>query len=257
MSIKNKLTVVIPTLAVPDVEITNYTLFELKKSEAVKQVFIIDNTADGHFKNKYTATIGCKVITDEPNLYVNPAWNYGVSLTDTPYYLLLNDDIMLRHEMLDLIVDLLEKNNNINITSVKTHNFNRHRHVGSEGNKGTYNIDDVIHGIGCREYTIPPIDKSYPLNDPQLEYEFRAPPYRQGWFIAGRKEAWVPISIPACGKVMAGDDWIYNRNVQQGYEGACVVSNCHIYHAESTTVHAKSKLKKLDQEPPFFKEKNE
>jgi len=242
LTIKNKLTVIIPTLAVPDVEITNYTLFELKKSEAVKQVFIIDNTADGHFKKKYTATMGCKVITDQPNLYVNPAWNHGVSLTDTPYYLLLNDDVMLRHEVLDLLVDLLEKNNNINITSVKTYNFNRQRHVGGEGSKGTYNIDDVIHGVKCLEYIIPAIDKSCPPIGSELEYEFRAPPYRQGWFMVGRTESWVPLHIPECGNVMAGDDWIYDHNVKQGYEGACVVSNCRIYHAESQTVHSKTNL---------------
>ena len=184
--------------------------------------------------------MGCKVITDQPNLYVNPAWNHGVSLTDTPYYLLLNDDVMLRHEVLDLIVDLLEKNNNINITSVKTHNFNKHRHVGGEGSKGTYNIDDVIHG-GSR--LTPAIDKSYPPIGSELEYEFKAFPARQGWFMAGRVDRWAPISIPACGRIMAGDDWIYQRNTEQHHEGACFVSNCHIYHAESSTVSVKARLK--------------
>lgn len=235
MSIKNKLTVIIPTLAVPDAEITNYTLHQLRKAESVKKVFIIDNTQDKVFKKKYAASGAdgkIKVITDQPNLYVNPAWNYGISRVDTPYYLLLNDDIMLRGEVLDLMVTFLEENTHINLTTIKTHNFTPLR------SPQAYDIDDVIHGFSCKEYTMPPIDKSYPLRGSELEYEFRLLPFRQGWFMAGRTGSWVPIVGRA--NVMSGDDWIYEKNAEQGYEGACFVSNCRIYHAESSTVNIKS-----------------
>ena len=33
------------------------------------------------------------IIHDQPNLFVNPAWNYGMKLVKSKYYALINDDI--------------------------------------------------------------------------------------------------------------------------------------------------------------------
>lgn len=95
---ERKFSVIIPTmLKCPDIFKT--LLDTLEKEEPVKEIIIIDNSgnhADGCLIEdlcyKYNKT---RIYFVAENIYVNPAWNYGVSLAKYDYIALLNDDIII------------------------------------------------------------------------------------------------------------------------------------------------------------------
>ena len=170
--IDNKLTVIIPTLAAPEPYITNRLLEELEVSSAVKEIMIIDNTQDGMFAKKYILNHKCRIIQDLPNLYVNAAWEFGVSITTTPYYLLLNDDILAKSHVFDKVTQLLEDDSEVNITTVKT--------------MVLYGKDSLLSSFG-NEKAADVTEYSF------VEFGVGSP--KAGWFLAGRKEKWIPLPV--------------------------------------------------------------
>ena len=86
----NKVTVVMPTLLKPDKSIYEYTIKELCNNNNVEKVVILLNNKDKIIELLHPKL---KVIDDKENLYVNPAWNYGLSICNTEYYLIINDDV--------------------------------------------------------------------------------------------------------------------------------------------------------------------
>ena len=61
-------------------------------SDWVKEIILIDNAGEeGRHLHTYSKV---KVLNQPTNLYVNPAWNLGVSLAQSPYVILCNDDIL-------------------------------------------------------------------------------------------------------------------------------------------------------------------
>lgn len=66
-------------------------LDQLQECDYVDEVIIIDND----YKNKLEVELGPKVkyLKQEENIFVNPAWNLGVSESSSDIVCLLNDDI--------------------------------------------------------------------------------------------------------------------------------------------------------------------
>ena len=78
-------TVIIPTLEMA-LPITDHLIEELEnKSASVKKIIFINNRKDDSFTDRYKKHSKVKVIHDLPNLFVNPAWNHGMTLVDTKY----------------------------------------------------------------------------------------------------------------------------------------------------------------------------
>ena len=169
--IDNKLTVIIPTLAAPDTPITNRLLEELEKAQSVKEVMIIDNTQNGEFAKKYTLNSKCRIIEQLPNLYVNAAWEFGVSITTTPYYLLLNDDILGRSHVFDKVVECLNDNEDINLTTVQT--------------QVQYGNNSLLSSL----------DSQTPASLEHSMMTYGAGGPKAGWFLAGRTEKWIPLPV--------------------------------------------------------------
>lgn len=89
-------TVVIPTMWVPNPLLMRELFKELNNDILVEKIILIDN--DSTVEESIKSSIICDLskihhLRMKENIYVNPAWNLGVSHTKTPYVVLLNDDL--------------------------------------------------------------------------------------------------------------------------------------------------------------------
>lgn len=86
-----KYSVVIPTMWESDKIFTMLDIYQ--ESQYVDEVIIIDNAPEKKIKINYSK---CNVCTRGENIYVNPAWNWGVALSRNNNVIIANDDIIVR-----------------------------------------------------------------------------------------------------------------------------------------------------------------
>lgn len=84
-----KYSVVIPTLWKSSR--IHILLKSLIECEYVDEIILIDNSRE--FKNYYDTLKKVRVVSPLVNIYVNPAWNYGVKFSKNNFIALINDDI--------------------------------------------------------------------------------------------------------------------------------------------------------------------
>jgi hypothetical protein len=84
--------VIIPTMGMADEEFTNM-LQRYDACDFVGEILIIDNTGSGYLNN--IALHKTRVIYSGKNIFVNPAWNLGVSQAKYENIILANDDLLL------------------------------------------------------------------------------------------------------------------------------------------------------------------
>jgi hypothetical protein len=84
-----KYSVVIPTLWKSSR--IHILLKSLIECEYVDEIILIDNSRE--FKNYYDTLKKVRVVSPLVNVYVNPAWNYGVKFSKNNFIALINDDI--------------------------------------------------------------------------------------------------------------------------------------------------------------------
>ena len=203
-------TVIIPTIENCMVA-TDFLVNELQeKCNSVSKIIFINNKIKNSLSCKYKNYSKVQVIHDLPNLMVNPAWNYGMSLVKTKYYCILNDDLLFHGEIIDQIVSFLEKNDAINLSTVKT--------------MVDYDLDRIYKNLNDQKYSS------------EIQFEIKKFPneIKQGWFMLARTSTWEPVP-PCAGLIMFGDNYIYIKN-QEKYSGACIFTNNIIYHLESSSV---------------------
>ena len=85
-----RVSVVIPTLQ-KNVDLLNNLVSILDKDSSVSEIIVIDNSCRGYFH----ASDKVRVIIPEGNIFVNPAWNFGVREAKEEIIALLNDDITI------------------------------------------------------------------------------------------------------------------------------------------------------------------
>jgi glycosyltransferase involved in cell wall biosynthesis len=95
---ENKVSVIIPTMF-RCVNITNNLLESLYDDPAVSEVIIIDNTEDQSNIDKVTINEKLQIHSQGKNIYVNPAWNLGVSIAKEDVVAILNDDITIPNNL--------------------------------------------------------------------------------------------------------------------------------------------------------------
>lgn len=204
-------TIIIPTLEMA-LPFTDFLMGELDKSKKTKKIIFINNRKEPTLSKRYSEYKKSIFIDDMPNLVVNPAWNYGMTLCDTKYYLLLNDDLVLHGELIDEIINLLEKDDSLNLTTINTY-----RLFGEPSKLIETMKKDFLKS-----------KLSLPLRYKKVIY----PEYKQGWFMMGRTSAWNPIKN--CGLLMSGDDFTYQRNLES-HGFAVFIENNHCWHCESSS----------------------
>lgn len=210
----NKVTVIIPTLC-KSMFILNTALQTLQEHELVKEILVFDNTL-----GKFKSSLSKVTVFNDTDFKVNGAWNEGVEICGTEYYLLLNDDVVFNPWIIDDCVEMLETHQDMNIVTVAT--------------KEMVDFADDV------------------LDDGEIIYE--SDPQKislQGWFIMGRKRSWVPIDRRLT--IFFGDNLIYLNALKDGK--IAKITNNFIYHATSTTVKAMKTYESgiLQEEEIIFK----
>jgi len=84
----DKYTVVIPTLWKSNR--TEQLIRDLNECDFVDEIIIIDNTNTDEWDRTYRKI---RTVSKGENIYVNPAWNWGIELAKNDCIALLNDDI--------------------------------------------------------------------------------------------------------------------------------------------------------------------
>jgi glycosyltransferase involved in cell wall biosynthesis len=95
---ESKVSVIIPTMF-RCVNITNNLLESLYDDPAVSEVIIIDNTEDQSNLDKITINDKLQIHSQGKNIYVNPAWNLGVSIAKEDTIALINDDVTIPNNL--------------------------------------------------------------------------------------------------------------------------------------------------------------
>ncbi len=112
----DKYSVIIPTLWKSDR--TQQLLSDLVSSEYVDEIIIIDNTLT-YASDSIVGKV--RTISFGENIYVNPAWNYGISIAKNEHIAICNDDINFNPDLFGVII-----HNNIDgIIGQCSNNFNR------------------------------------------------------------------------------------------------------------------------------------
>jgi hypothetical protein len=95
-----KFSIVIPTLWKSNR--TKKLLSDLEASEFVDEIIVIDNTLSDTTDN----TIGkIRKVSFGENIYVNPAWNWGIHHAKNAFVALINDDINFNPNIFEVIDD--------------------------------------------------------------------------------------------------------------------------------------------------------
>lgn len=210
-------TVIMPTLELAT-PVTDRLAQALQAAQSVARVMLISNVRQDSYSSRYSCHDKVHVVSHMPNLMVNPAWNYGMSVCDTKYYLLLNDDLVLQGGVIDGITKVLDARDDLNLFTVRTV------------------VDYDLERIDRRIASEPNLEK--------IDFDIRQYPdgVKQGWFMLGRTDRWSRIEVDRSRNrcfVMGGDDFIYRQN-QLRHHGVGFVKNSTIYHCESSSVHAQS-----------------
>lgn len=133
----DKFSIIVPTMWIP----TNFIIAieEYLKSPLVGEIIIIDNNPKLRVILPEDNRI--KIFTKGYNIFVNPAWNWGVNNTNNENLLILNDDLYIKN-----IDDILK------ILSVSTFDFVGLDYKNINSNKGvilTQKKGDMTNGFGC------------------------------------------------------------------------------------------------------------
>ena len=75
-----------------------------RRSRDVDVVVIDNDSHDGSADAAIAAVPGARLVRNETNRYLSPAWNQGAALTDAPYLLFLNPDTEWFHGTLEDLV---------------------------------------------------------------------------------------------------------------------------------------------------------
>lgn len=146
----------------------------LSKSKYVGEIVLIDNNVDGNSVEIYNPNVNH--IKLEDNIYVNPAWNLGVSNSNYDNIAIVNDDIYIELEDLDFIFSNFKGN----LVGLTDSNYNLTKTESPE----YINISDIK-----RFYN--PTHKGF------------------GCFMLLKKEDYKPI--PDDLKIAFGDNWLFKH----------------------------------------------
>ena len=194
------ISVIIPTLFKINDAFFLKVIEEYLKVPDISEIIIIDNTVDKVSKSKsYLKNSRIKLVIDNDNLFVNPAWNYGVSIAENEYVVLANDDIFCRYYLFDKIKRYLKAEGTGIVTFTTLNCIYDHQLLDKIINRKTItSIDTYISSID-----------NIKGND-VLITDFK----RKGMLFAFKKENWV--DIPDDLIIWAGDDYIYMEMVNKG-----------------------------------------
>jgi hypothetical protein len=139
------ITFVIPTLWKSERIKDTIESFKLSDRKDI-ELIIIDNT-NSDFKDRDSRITVIKV---KKNIFVNPAWNIGATLTKNNYICLLNDDISLNVNcLLNNFEKLIESDPNFGMIGLYKRNFNVDDYNSDSDKLQLVELDNRPFGFGC------------------------------------------------------------------------------------------------------------
>ena len=178
------------------------TIMDLSRVDIVGEIILIDNTNN----TKPYKVDKLNHVLNGTNIFVNPAWNKGVQLSNFESICLLNDDIWFDWEKLVDIENFLDTETSF---------------IGMH----PWNFDDNL-----AENEIIGLHKTTPDYDPRSSRGRR--PEKWGSCIFFNKENWDPI--PDDLKIWAGDDWLFYRSKKRNW----CLSGLRCYGTHSKTIES-------------------
>jgi hypothetical protein len=129
--------IIIPTLWIPGYFKT--TLESLVDHNLIDEIIIIDNNKNNNPNYDVLNHTKIKVLTQEQNIYVNPAWNLGVETSKNDKICLLNDDITFDLNVLTYLEDEISSDKGIIGIDM----------FGGSNHFSLVETDKRIFGFGC------------------------------------------------------------------------------------------------------------
>jgi hypothetical protein len=133
----DKFSIIIPTMWIPTIFLESIN--EYLKSSYVDEIIIIDNNPN--FRPKLPENDKIKLITKGHNIFVNPAWNWGVKVSKNENLIIANDDLFFSD-----VEDVLHNLNNCDYDLVGLHYKNLN---SGNGILITPIEGDMESGFGC------------------------------------------------------------------------------------------------------------
>ena len=183
------ITFVIPTLWKSERIKDTIESFKLSDRKDI-ELIIIDNT-NSDFKDRDSRITVIKV---KKNIFVNPAWNIGSTLTKNNYICLLNDDISLNINcLLNNFEKMVEVDSNFGMIGLHKRNFNVDDYNSDSDKLQLVELDNRPFGFGCmmilkkeNYVTIPDIFKVF-FGDDYLYFFNKDINHRKIYWIEGLK----------------------------------------------------------------------
>lgn len=201
----DKLSIVIPTMQ-KNTRVLDMLISQLDKNEYIGEIIIIDNSLKGYIYNSDKLSVH---IPDK-NMYVNPSWNFGVSLAKSNYIGILNDDLLLSDNICEQVLNFIKSSTEIGLVGIES---------------GTV-IDDKLRDFD----TYPQCSSDIifkPINNIRTDKN-----YYWGSAIFGRKENF--YVIPEDILVYCGDDYLLYMNAKNNKTNYAF-SNTEIKHCHALT----------------------
>lgn len=92
------------------IDITNELLANLYEDPFVSEVILIDNTENYNDTIRILYNDKLKIKSQRKNIYVNPAWNLGVSIAKEDYIAIINDDVTIPEQIFTALSQVDIKN---------------------------------------------------------------------------------------------------------------------------------------------------
>ena len=95
----NKFSIIIPTMWSSNYLIKMMDIYD--RCDLIDDVILIDNAPNRKFK---LTSKKLNIVTKGSNIYVNPAWNWGVNLAKNDNIIIMNDDLLFNeNDFIDLL----------------------------------------------------------------------------------------------------------------------------------------------------------
>jgi len=105
-----KYSVIIPTMWRAN-EVLIPFLYKLCACESVGEIIIVNNDVSKTPNLEYNSKL--KLFNFDTNIYVNPAWNFGVTISQFDRLCIANDDISFDTQVFDILQDQLSESNGV------------------------------------------------------------------------------------------------------------------------------------------------
>ena len=190
------------------------------KWDLIDDIIIINNDINNTPEWEELKHFKIKVLNQESNIYVNPAWNLGVEVSINDKIGILNDDIVFDSTLFSKLQDEVVPENGVFGIITGEAKFNHPQYTDGSISFKKWNNGDNIHGFG------------------------------QAMFL--HKSNWLPIIDEL--KIYYGDDYIFKTHLSKGLNNF-LIYNIRFFSPMASTSKDKSITEGyLEKEKPFFTE---